>query len=86
MEKETYIFKVHNFYDLKNFCWSGATQTLDAIEEKGLEDEFLAILNDILEMNEQEKQPWTETQLNDFIWFDTDYIEECLDCKLWDEE
>ena len=85
MEKETFIYGVSDFYALKENCWSGALQTLDAIEEKDLEDTFISFLNDILEMNNAEGQPWTETQLNDFIWFDTDYIEECLDCKLWEE-
>lgn len=85
MEKETFVYKVYNFYDLKSASWSGALQTLDAIEEKGLEEEFIALLNDILEMDNSAGKPWTETQLNDFIWFDTDYIEESLDCKLWEE-
>lgn len=83
MEKITNILKVDNFEELKQFCWSGATQTLEAIEEKGLENEFLDLLNSILEENENGLE---ETQLNDFIWFDTDYIEECLNVKLWDEE
>jgi len=86
MEKETYILGVTNFYDLKSASWSGALQTLEAIEEKGLEDEFIAILNDILEMNSLDNIKWTDTQLNDFIWFDTEYIEEVLNTKLWDEE
>ena len=85
MEKETFIYGVSDWYALYQTCWSGALQTLDAIEEKGLEDTFISFLNDILEMNNAEGQPWTETQLNDFIWFDTDYIEECLNCKLWEE-
>lgn len=36
MEKETYILGVNNWYDLKAQSWSGALQTLEAIEEKGL--------------------------------------------------
>ena len=86
MIKETYILKVEDFKDLTINSWGGALQTLEAIEEKGKQEEFLAILNDILEMNEEEGHAWTETQLNDFIWFDTDYIEECLNIKLWEDE
>ena len=82
MEKITNILKVDNFEELKQFCWSGATQTLEAIEEKGLENEFVDLLNSILEENENGLE---ETQLNDVIWFDVDYIEECLNVKLWDE-
>lgn len=86
MEKETIIYGVNNFYDLKNASWGGALQTLEKIEELGKEEEFIALINDILECNAIDKMYWTNTQLNDFIWFDTDYIEECLDCKLWDED
>lgn len=88
MEKETYITRVYDFEELKDFCWSGAIQTLEAIEEKGKEEDFINLLNDILECNDIDGVKWTDTQLNDFIWFDTDYIEECLGCKLWegDEE
>ena len=85
METETFVYGVSSFYALKDNSWSGAMQTLNAIEEKDLEDKFIEILNDILVMNNEEGHPWTETQLNDFIWFDTDYIEECLDCKLWED-
>lgn len=85
MEKETYILGVNNFYDLKENSWSGAIQTLNAIEEKGKEEEFIDLLNEIITCNEMDGIKWTETQLNDFIWFDTDYIEECLNCKLWEE-
>lgn len=81
MERETIIYGVNNFYDLKANSWSGAIQTLEAIEEKGLQDEFLTILNDIISTYENGIE---ETKLNDFIWFDTDYIEETLNTKLWD--
>lgn len=86
METETFILGVNNWYALKNASWSGALQTLEAIEEKGLEDEFIALLNDILECNALDGIKWTDTQLNDFIWFDTDYIEETLNVKLWEED
>lgn len=77
MEKETIIYEVHNFYDLKQNSWSGAIQTLDAIEEKGLENEFIDLVNEVI------ADGLEETKLNDFIWFDTDYIEEYLGVKLW---
>ena len=80
MLKETYILEINNFYELKNESWSGALQTLEAIEEKGLEEEFLDLINSLLEDNKM-----TDTQLNDFIWFDTDYIEETLNVKLWED-
>ena len=86
MITETYVLEVNDFNDLKNASWGGALGTLEKIEEKGKKEEFLALINDILECNEVDGVRWTETQLNDFIWFDTDYIEECLDCKLWGED
>lgn len=85
MEKETIVLSVNDFDELKRNSWAGALQTLDAIEKKGKEEEFVSILNDILTMNAQEKVYWNETQLNDFLWFDTDYIEEILGVKLWEE-
>lgn len=83
MEKETYILGVNNWYELKQNSWSGAIQTLNAIEEKGLEDDFLNLINSLLSETEEK---WTDTQLNDFIWFDTEYIEEYLNTKLWEDE
>ena len=81
MEKETYIFKVNNFTELKNNSWGGAISTLEAIEDKGLEEEFLSLLNDIISSYNNGME---ETKLNDFIWFDCEYIEEALGVKLYD--
>lgn len=83
MTKETYILEVNNFEALKENCWSGAIQTLEAIEEKGLKNEFLDLLNSMIVDCFEGKIE--KTKLNDFIWFDTDYIEEYLDVKLWEE-
>lgn len=83
MEKEIYITRVNNWYDLKAQSWNGALQTLEAIEEKGKEEEFIDLLNEIISCKEEQKIE--ETKLNDFIWFDTDYIEECLSVKLWEK-
>ena len=83
MDKETYILGVNNFSDLKDNCWSGALQTLEAIEEKGKEEEFIDLLNDLI--SNEEEQRMEETTLNDFIWFDTDFIEEMLNVKLWED-
>lgn len=84
MEKEIYITGVNNWNDLKDQSWSGALQTLEAIEEKGKEEEFMDLLNDLI--SNEEDQRMEETTLNDFIWFDTDYIEEVLDVKLWGDD
>lgn len=81
MNTEKRILDVYSFEELKNASWSGALQTLEAIEEKGLEQEFIDLLNNIISEYENGIE---ETKLNDFIWFDTDYIEEYLDVQLWD--
>lgn len=57
-----------SFEDLKNNCWSGATDTLEAIEKAGLED----VLMDYLAQIFCEETP-TMSEVNDVLWFD-DYI------------
>lgn len=74
MEKEIRIFGVTDFQELKNNSWSGAIARLDEIEENEKEDEFLSLLNELISSSEN---GWTDTQLNDFIWFDDEwYFEE----------
>ena len=70
MEKETRIYGVNNFQELKNESWSGAIARLDEIEEQGKEEEFLDLVNELISSSEN---GWTDTQLNDFIWFDDDW-------------
>lgn len=70
MEKEIRIYGVNDFQELKNESWSGAIARLDEIEEQGKEDEFLALVNDLISCSEN---GWTDTQLNDFIWFDDEW-------------
>lgn len=57
-----------SFEDLKNNCWSGATDTLEAIEKAGLED----VLMDYLAQIFCEETP-TISEVNDVLWFD-EYI------------
>lgn len=63
------IKKEINFEDLKNICWSGAIDTLETIEEKEKEEELMELLEGSFEDNIP-----TETELNDFLWFDDDFI------------
>lgn len=62
----------YEFSDLQKNCWSGALQTLSRIEEEEKESELMDMLEDIF-YNGIEL-----TELNDFLWFDTDYIYESL--------
>lgn len=66
------IKKDYNFNDLKKNSWSGAIDTLETIEENEKEEELMALLE-----NTFEDVP-TETEVNNFLWFDDDFIFEEL--------
>lgn len=53
---------------IANFqAWSGGRDTLDKVIKLGRVDELDALIQELqLDTNEV----WTETQLNDFLWFD----------------
>ena len=76
-----YIKKEYDFADLKNNSWSGAVNTLKTIEEAGKEEELMSLLEDLF----CEETP-EETKVNDFLWFDTDYIYESLGIKEEEDE
>ncbi len=60
--------------DLNNFAaWQGGRDTLEEIIELGLVDELYQLIKDIF----IDVVP-TEMELNDFLWFDRDYIYESL--------
>ena len=50
-------------------AWSGGKQTLDEVVERGAEDR----LTELLEMVFDNSVP-SNTQINDFLWFERDYI------------
>lgn len=62
-----------DYRTLKNNSWSGALDTLKDIEEADKEDELMYLLEEIF----ADTIP-TETEVNDFLWFDRDYIYENL--------
>ena len=65
--------EVSSFEELKSNSWSGAVDTLNRIEELEVEDEFMQILEEVF----CDEIP-TETEVNDFIWFETDTINDML--------
>ena len=67
------IVREYTFKDLYKNSWSGAVDTLDTIEKYNKEEDLMFILKDAF----ADKVP-TETEVNDFLWFDRDYIFECL--------
>lgn len=61
--------EMDDFRTLKNNSWSGALDTLKDIEEADKEDELMSFLEEIF----ADTTP-TETEVNDFLWFERDYI------------
>lgn len=63
-----YIKKDLDFEDLRDECWSGAVDTIETIEDKGKEDELMELLE-----NYFDDTP-TMTEVNDLLWFESEYI------------
>lgn len=73
--------KVSYELDLNTFkAWSGAVDTLDKIKEADKVNEFESLLEDIF------PEGCTETELNDYLWFDDEQIFEMLDIIEENEE
>lgn len=62
-----------DYRTLKYNSWSGALDTLKDIEEADKEDELMYLLEEIFNGDIP-----TETEVNDFLWHDRDYIYELL--------
>ena len=65
--------EMDDFRTLKNNSWSGALDTLKDIEEADKEDELMYLLEEVF----ADTIP-TETEVNDFLWFERDSIYESL--------
>ncbi len=63
--------EINGFYELADMVWSGAVDTIVDIQNANKEDEFM----DFLEMVFCDEVP-TDTEVNDFIWFEREYIYE----------
>lgn len=72
-----YIKQEVDFEFLQKNCWSGAIETLKKIEENNKEDEFIELLEELFYEDIPEL-----IKLNDFLWFDNDYIYESLNIEL----
>ena len=79
----TNVLEVYDFNELYNSSWGGAISTLKTIEEEEKEDDFLDLINDIISTYEKGLD---RTKLNDFIWFDSDYIFESLAIEVEDND
>lgn len=73
--------RVHTELTLRQFdAWSGAKDTKQAIIDAGKEDEFEALIEDLY------PDGIDETALNDLLWFEDEYLFECLGIEEEDEE
>ena len=79
-----YIKQDMDFNDLMNNCWSGAVDTLKTIEEHNKEEELMAHLEEIFE-SYFDNVP-TMTEVNDYLWFEDEYIFQCLGISETEEE
>lgn len=59
----------NSFYEIEEMVWAGAVDTLNSIVEADKEDEFMQLLEDVFCGDTP-----TDTEVNDFIWFETDFI------------
>lgn len=65
--------EINGFYELADMVWSGAVDTIVDIQNANKENEFMNFLEMIF--MDREDAP-TDTEVNDFIWFERDYIYE----------
>lgn len=63
--------EINDFYELADMVWSGAVDTITDIQNANKEDEFMNFLEAVF----CDEVP-TDTEVNDFIWFERDYIYE----------
>ena len=62
--------------NLRNFeAWAGAIETKKIILDAGLEEEFEMLIDELY------PEGLTDTELNDILWFDPDWILEALGIK-----
>ena len=66
---------------LRDFqAWSGAVETKNKIIENNKEEEFEELIEELF------PNGVSATELNDFLWFDDEYILNCLGIELDDNE
>ena len=70
------IAREYTFKDLYENSWAGAVDTLDTIKENNKESELMYLLEEIF----VDKVP-TETEVNDFLWFEYIYIFRYLEIR-----
>ena len=73
--------KTYNELSIRGFdAWSGAIETKQAIIEAGKAEDFDSLIEELY------PDGLTETQLNDILWFEEDWIFENLGISEEEEE
>ena len=72
-----WIKKEYDYNDLKENSWSGAVNTLRRIEEANKEDALMDLLENLFSGDVGGDVP-DATIINDFLWFESDYIYKSL--------
>lgn len=71
-----------DFDGLYEKSWSGAISTLDTVKENDKEEELMELILEVFSMNQDLDESGIDvTQLNDFLWFDTEFIFESLEIE-----
>lgn len=65
--------EIDNFNEIE--VWSGAKNTYEIISKNYKQEEFMALLEEMF------PDGCTETELNDFLWFDDEFIFSVLDIE-----
>lgn len=61
----------HGFWQLFENSWSGAVDTLKRVQEEGREEEAMEHIAEFCNMvQDSTGAPPTDTEVNDFIWFE----------------
>ena len=63
--------EINGFNELADMVWSGAVDTLEDIQNANKENEFMDLIENVF----CDDVP-TDTKVNDFIWFEREYIYE----------
>lgn len=69
------IKKECDFYELRQEVWCGAVDTLKTVIENKKTNELMYLLEDLF------YTATDITEINDFLWFDRDYIYEELEIQ-----
>lgn len=76
------IKESYGFSDLENRCWSGAIDTLKTIRDNDKEEELMQLL----EIETFSDEIPSITEVNDFLWFEDEYIFEALGINEMEDE